>query len=90
MVFPFELYCKACGGMILSSRGDGSATDIWGMFEEEESVDSWITNKLLGRGFRCPHCRRTIASDPLVRAEVLFGEWGDTAAAGSSQIIFYV
>jgi hypothetical protein len=90
MVFPFELYCKVCGGMILSSKGDGSPTDMLRMFEEEESVDSWITNKLLGHGFRCPHCKRMIAADPLIRAEVLFGEWGDTSGAGTSQIIFYV
>jgi len=76
--------------MILSVRGGGSDTDILKAFEEEESVESWISRRLLGRPFRCPHCRRTITADPLVRGEVVFGEWGDNLDEKASPVIFYV
>jgi len=90
MVFPFELYCRVCGGMIFSIPGPGSVTDMLKAFEEEESVESWISNRLLGRPFRCPHCRRTITADPLVRGEVVFGEWSDNLDEKASPVIFYV
>jgi hypothetical protein len=90
MVLPFELFCKVCGGMILSLRGGGSATDMLKAFEEEESVESWISNRLLGRPFRCPHCKRMITADPLVRGEVVFGEWSDNLDEKTSPVIFYI
>jgi hypothetical protein len=90
MVFPFELFCRACGGMILSLHGGGAVADMLKTFEEEESVESWISNRLLGRPFRCPHCGRTITADPLVRGEVVFGEWGDNLEEKASPVIFYV
>jgi hypothetical protein len=90
MVFPFELYCRVCGSMILRIQSSGSATDMLKAFEEEESVESWISNRLLGRPFRCPNCRRKISADPLVRGEVVFGEWGDESGEKASPVIFYV
>ena len=90
MVFPFELYCKKCGGMILSFQSGDSVEDMLKLFEKEASVDSWISNRLRGRPFRCPHCRRAIIGDPLVRGEVMFGEWSDSPDEKTSPIIFYV
>lgn len=90
MVFPFELYCKKCGSMILSIQSTGPVTDMLKTFGQEVSIDSWISNKLQGRLFRCPNCRRLIMTDPLVRGEVMFGDWDDSSGENSSPIIFYV
>jgi hypothetical protein len=89
MVFPFELYCKKCGVMILSSSGRDSLKDLVNTFEKDASIDSWISDKLRSRPFRCPHCRRLITTDPLIRGDVMFGEWSGSGEV-ASPIIFYV
>jgi hypothetical protein len=90
MVLPFQIYCKKCGSMIISFKSSGPVTDILGIFEQEVSIDSWISNRLQGRALRCPNCRRVVIADPLVRSEVMFADWDDSSAKDASPIIFYV
>jgi DNA-directed RNA polymerase subunit RPC12/RpoP len=90
MVFPFELYCRKCGSMILSLESGGPLTDMMKIVEQGVSIDSWISNRLRGRSVRCPNCGRAVSTDPLVRGEVMFGEWGDSSGEKASPIVFYV
>jgi len=89
MVLPFELYCSECGSEIASFTPKPDSSELLSVLQEEMSVDSWLSEKLQGRLKRCPNCGRQLQSSPLVRADVVFGEWADDAEL-SKRIIFYV
>ena len=76
--------------MILSSQSIGPVSDILGVFEQELSIDSWVSNRLQGRALRCPNCRRVVITDPLVRSEVMFADWDDSSGQNAPPIVFYV
>jgi len=45
---------------------------------------------MLDKIMKCPNCRRTILRRALVRADVLFGDWGRTPSENEKRIEFYV
>jgi len=88
MVFPFELYCKKCGSMVLSLRAN-SSQELISVFQSDMGVDSWLSDKLRGRDLVCPNCKRRIQPDPLIRADVLFSDWSDDSKADGT-VVYYV
>jgi hypothetical protein len=87
-VFPFELYCRKCGSKILSLRVE-SSEELVNTFRNDMVVDSWLSDKLRNRDLVCPNCRRQIQPDPLIRADVLFSDWGDEPEADKT-IVYYI
>lgn len=88
MVFPFELFCRECGSLVFSVRSDG-AERLMNAFQADLGVASWLSENLRGRKLVCPRCKRKIEPDPLVRADVLFSEWGESSEADRT-IVYYV
>jgi hypothetical protein len=90
MAFPFELYCKQCGSRILSFTPADPVADMLQVFQGESSVDSWLSDQIRAHSTSCPGCGRKLQADPLVRAEVMFGDWNDNSDEKSKSIIFYI
>ncbi len=44
----------------------------------------------INRISRCPNCQKRIARNPLVRADILFSDWGSTRKAGEKAVEFYI
>ena len=88
MVFPFELYCKQCGSLVLSLFTDGSERVV-DAFQADLVVDSWLSENLRSQRLTCPRCKRKIQPDPLIRADVLFSDWSDDSKRDGT-IVYYV
>jgi hypothetical protein len=89
LVFPFELYCKQCGTCILRARVAHDKSEVaLAFFDDNATVDSWLSSKLRDRQLTCPHCKRSVRPDPLVRADVLFAEWSGNE--GEDITVYYV
>ena len=90
MAFPFELYCKSCGSKILALVSRETSADLTRIFQQESSVDSWLSDQIREHPIICPGCGRKIKQDPLIRAEVMFSDWNDSSDEKSKSIMFYI
>ena len=91
MVFPFELLCRECGTLIISRRTSARARDkeLFDSLEADLAVASWLSDNLRVRKLICPNCRRRVQPDPLVRASVIDGDWGQPSKEDDI-IVYYV
>jgi hypothetical protein len=88
VVLPFELYCRGCGCRLIAAA-EHNALEALPLIQDEATIDSWLSQKVRGLT-NCPNCGRVITTDLLVRADVMFAEWNDSADQKARTVIFYV
>jgi len=74
---------------MIFSRRVSAAEKFGASFQGDEEVVSWISENLRHRKLICPNCRRQIHPDPLIRAEILHEDWGETSNEDNT-VVYYV
>ena len=84
MILPFELYCRRCGCRLI-----GVAEEL-ALSHGETSTEAVISENVRGRTIKCANCGRVVTTDVMVRADVIFSEWGENGNEKAKAATFYV
>ena len=97
MTLAISVYCRKCGAKILSIVFDkpsvAKASDHGETANTPIPTDSWtytMIKRTVSRVNTCPNCKRKLPRDPLVRAEVLFGDWGVPSQEDGKYIEYFI